>query len=72
MESIGHYSKAEDSLYRLWEQGEDVSLEGDELYRGLLLKSPEELEQGSLPIHEVEQGWKEWRRITEVRRESEA
>ncbi|CAH1057916.1 DUF6483 family protein [Paenibacillus pseudetheri] len=72
MESIGHYSKAEDSLYRLWEQGEDVSLEGDELYRRLLLKSPEELEQGSLPIHEVEQGWKEWSRITEVRRESEA
>jgi hypothetical protein len=72
MESIGHYSKAEDSLYRLWEQGEDVSVEGDKLYRRLLLKSPEELEQGSLPMDEVEQGWKEWNRITEVRRESGA
>jgi hypothetical protein len=47
-------------------------VEGDKLYRRLLLKSPEELEQGSLPMDEVEQGWKEWSRITEVRRESEA
>lgn len=68
MESVGRYSKAEDSLYRLWEQGEDVAGEGEALYKRLLLKSPAELEQGSLPLEEVEQGLKEWNRITEVRK----
>jgi hypothetical protein len=72
MESVGRYSKAEDSLYRLWEQGEDVAVEGDKLYQRLLLKSPAELEQGDLPMEEVEQGLKEWSRITEVRKASES
>lgn len=72
MESIGRYSKAEDSLYRLWELGIDVSTEGDELYERLLLKSNVELEQGLLPMKEVEQGQQEWSRITAVRKESEA
>lgn len=60
MESVGRYSKAEDSLYRLWEQGEDVVEEGAALYERLLLKSPEDLEQGLLPLDEVEQGKQEW------------
>ncbi len=64
MESLGRYAKAEDSLYRLWEQGQDVGQEGKELYGRLLLKSPEELELGSLPAQEVREGLKEWERRT--------
>lgn len=45
-ESLGHYAKAENSLYRLWEQGEDVAAEGRELYGRSLLLSPELLAQG--------------------------
>ncbi|WP_339318849.1 DUF6483 family protein [Paenibacillus sp. FSL R10-2734] len=71
MESVGRYGKAEDSLYRLLEQGEDVTGEGEALYNRLLLKSPAELENGSLPLEEVEQGLKEWHRITEARKEFE-
>lgn len=70
MESVGRYSKAEDSLYRLWEQGEDVVIEGDKLYNRLLLKSSAELEQGALPLEEVEQGLKEWGRVTAIRKEA--
>ena len=69
MESLGRYSKAEDSLYRLWEQGENVIEEGEALYTRLLLKSPADLEQGLLPLEEVEQGLQEWSRITSVRKE---
>ncbi|MNO36902.1 hypothetical protein D3C76_269780 [compost metagenome] len=64
MESIGRYAKAEDSLYRLWEQGLDVAREGKELYGRLLLKSPEELELGGLPAQEVKEGMEEWERRT--------
>ncbi|WP_379162950.1 DUF6483 family protein [Paenibacillus sp. sgz5001063] len=64
MESIGRYAKAEDSLYRLWEQGEDVAREGRELYGRLLLISPEELERGGLPVQEVTEGRDEWERRT--------
>ncbi|OKP90688.1 DUF6483 family protein [Paenibacillus sp. P32E] len=62
LESIGRYAKAEDSLYRLWEQGENVAREGKELYDRLLLKSPEELELGGLPAQEVREGRDEWER----------
>lgn len=62
MESIGRYAKAEDSLYRLWEQGEDVAREGKEMYDRLLLKSTEELELGGLPAQEVREGRDEWER----------
>jgi hypothetical protein len=64
MESLGHYAKAEDSLYRLREQGEDVAAEGAELYGRLLLLTPEALAQGGLPLDEVEQGQKEWSKLT--------
>lgn len=64
LESAGRYAKAEDSLYRLWDQSIDVALEGRGLYERLLLKSPEELELGGLPLEEVRQGQAEWDRIT--------
>lgn len=64
MESLGRYSKAEDSLYRLWEQGLDVAAEGKELYNRLLLQTPEALELGLLPLTEVKQGQEEWERLT--------
>lgn len=63
-ESMGHYTKAENSLYRLWEQGEDVAAEGRELYGRLLLLSPELLAQGGLPLEEVQQGGEEWSKLT--------
>ncbi|MDF9843042.1 MULTISPECIES: DUF6483 family protein [unclassified Paenibacillus] len=64
LESAGSYAKAEDSLYRLWEQGVDVAAEGHGLYGRLLQKSPEALELGGLPLEEVQQGLAEWERIT--------
>lgn len=64
MESLGRYAKAEDSLYRLWEQGKDVASEGKELYERLLLKPAEDLVRGGLPAEEVRQGLKEWERLT--------
>lgn len=63
-ESLGHYAKAENSLYRLWEQGEDVAAEGRELYGRLLLLSPELLALGGLPLEEVQQGGEEWSKLT--------
>lgn len=64
MESLGRYSKAEDSLYRLWEQGVDVAAEGKELYSRLLLHTPVALELGGLPLAEVKQGQEEWNKLT--------
>lgn len=64
LEEEGRYDKAEDSLYRLWEQGEHVVYEGKGLYERLLLKTPEDLERGGLPLTEVEQGLQEWNRVT--------
>ncbi|WP_151737433.1 DUF6483 family protein [Paenibacillus tengchongensis] len=64
MESLGRYAKAEDSLYRLWEQGEAVADEGRELYARLLAQPPEALEHGALPLEEVRQGQEEWNRLT--------
>jgi len=64
LESTGKYGKAEDCLYRMIDQGEDIALEGDELYRRLLLKNPEELERGNLPLEEVKQGQTEWLQAT--------
>lgn len=63
-ESRGHYAKAEDSLYRLWEQGENVAEEGRALYERLLLLCPEQLDQGGLPLEEVRQGMEEWSKLT--------
>ncbi|WP_339220330.1 DUF6483 family protein [Paenibacillus sp. FSL H8-0332] len=63
-ESMGRYAKAENSLYRLWEHGEDVAEEGRELYGRLLLLSPEQLAEGSLPLEEVQQGGEEWSKLT--------
>ena len=63
-ESLGHYAKAENSLYRLWEQGQDVAAEGRELYGRLLLLSPEQLAEGGLPLEEVQQGGEEWSKLT--------
>ncbi|WP_379131377.1 DUF6483 family protein [Paenibacillus sp. sgz500958] len=60
LESIGRYGKAEDCLYRLIDQGEDVAVLGEELYRRLLLKDPEELALGNLPLLEVKEGQAEW------------
>lgn len=40
MESVGRYGKAEDSLYRLMEQGKATAKEGEELYDRLLEKIP--------------------------------
>lgn len=64
LESIGRYAKAEDSLYRLWEYGEDVTSEGHELYGRLLLTAPEALVLGGLPLEEVRQGQAEWEKLT--------
>ncbi|MBT2292474.1 hypothetical protein J7E73_25735 [Paenibacillus albidus] len=63
LEGMGRYSKAEDSLYRLIEQGEDVEAEGAGLYERLLLKAPEELERGGLPLEEARDGQQEWSRM---------
>ncbi|ASA24161.1 DUF6483 family protein [Paenibacillus donghaensis] len=63
MESAGRYSKAEDSLYRLREQEEDVNQEGLELYERLLRKDPASLEQGGLPINEVKEGLEAWKKL---------
>lgn len=63
MESLGRYAKAEDSLYRLREQGEDVADEGRKLYGRLLQQPPELLELGGLPLEEVRQGQEEWDRL---------
>lgn len=71
MESVGRYSKAEDSLYRLFEQGEEVREEGEALYKRLLLRSQEELEAGELPLDEVDQGLKEWNKLTSIREEQD-
>lgn len=67
MESLGRYDKAEDSLYRLWEQGVDIWKEGDEFYRRLQGKKSEELEVGGLPPAEVIQGKQEWSRLADLR-----
>ncbi|MFC3749885.1 DUF6483 family protein [Paenibacillus sp. GCM10012306] len=71
LESQGRYSKAEDSLYRLREQGENVAAEGKAWYERLLLKDPEELERGQLPLEEVKQGLQEWNRLTAREKEWE-
>jgi hypothetical protein len=71
MEAHGRYSKAEDSLYRLMEQGEDVAAEGTALYERLLLKAPDDLEQGQLPLEEVKQGLQEWDRLLAKEKEWE-
>lgn len=63
-ESAGSYAKAENSLYRLWEQGEPVAEEGRDFYERLLKVSPERLAEGGLPLEEVEQGREEWSRLT--------
>ncbi|WP_150273527.1 DUF6483 family protein [Paenibacillus tepidiphilus] len=63
MESLGRYAKAEDSLYRLREQGENVADEGRKLYGRLLQQPPELLELGGLPLEEVRQGQEEWDRL---------
>lgn len=65
MESMGRYAKAEDSLYRLWEQGEDVAAEGSALYERLLQQPPEALALGELPLDEVVQGRDEWSKLTQ-------
>ncbi|WP_410512350.1 DUF6483 family protein [Paenibacillus sp. BR2-3] len=64
LESTGHYGKAEDCLYRLLDQGEDVAHKGCELYQRLLLIDPDDLERGNLPLAEVQQGREEWLRAT--------
>ncbi|WP_054943430.1 DUF6483 family protein [Paenibacillus ihuae] len=69
LESVGRYAKAEDSLYRLWEQGEDVAAEGHKLYGRLLLTAPEVLELGGLPLAEVRQGQAEWEKLTTAARQ---
>lgn len=69
LESVGRYAKAEDSLYRLWEQGEDVAAEGHELYGRLLITAPEALELGGLPLAEVRQGQAEWEKLTTAARQ---
>lgn len=71
MESAGAYGKAEDSLYRLREQGEYVSVEGEELYRRLLEKDPGELERGNLPLEEVRQGLEQWMKLNRMEKGSE-
>jgi hypothetical protein len=68
LESAGRYGKAEDCLYRLYEQGADVAQEGYELYERLMLIEPDALERGNLPLTEVEQGREEWQRIHAVSR----
>lgn len=60
MEAEGRYDKAEDSLYRLLESGEQVEEEGAVFYGRLILKDPAELEEGGLPMEEVRQGQHEW------------
>jgi hypothetical protein len=70
LESLGRYAKAEDSLYRLWEQGEDVAAEGHALYGRLVLREPEALELGGLPLAEVRQGQAEWEKLTAAAKET--
>lgn len=69
-EQTAQYAKAEDSLYRLLESGEEIGPDGEALYMRLLSKSDEELEAGNLPRDEVEQGLQEWRRLAGLRPEN--
>jgi len=69
LESAGRYGKAEDCLYRLMDQGEDVADEGCELYQRLLRINPDVLALGNLPLEEVVQGEKEWLQVTAKARE---
>ncbi|MFD1775207.1 DUF6483 family protein [Paenibacillus rhizophilus] len=70
MESVGRYGKAEDSLYRLMEQGKATEKEGEELYDRLLEKDPGELERGNLPLEEVRQGRQEWLKLNRQTKET--
>ncbi|BCG61017.1 DUF6483 family protein [Paenibacillus sp. URB8-2] len=70
MESVGRYGKAEDSLYRLMEQGKATAKEGEELYDRLLEKDPGELERGNLPLEEVRQGRQEWLNLNRQTKET--
>ena len=63
LESAGRFGKAEDSLYRLLDQGEEVADEGCELYQRLMRTDPNVLELGNLPLAEVIQGQEEWRNV---------
>lgn len=71
MEAVGRYGKAEDSLYRLREHGEDVGKEGEELYDRLLAKDQNELLRGNLPLEEVAEGREQWLRLNQAEKETE-
>ncbi|MNJ04440.1 hypothetical protein D3C73_1652110 [compost metagenome] len=71
MEAVGRYGKAEDSLYRLREHGEDVGKEGEELYDRLLAKDQDELLRGNLPLEEVAEGREQWLRLNQAEKETE-
>ena len=59
-EHQGEYSKAEDCLFELVENGFEEALHvGESFYSRLLKKTEKELERGNLPLSEVNEGLQE-------------
>ncbi|WP_018753923.1 DUF6483 family protein [Paenibacillus sanguinis] len=55
-ESEGRYDQAENALYRLLAEESISKEEADAFYQRLLTLSPEQLEEGGLPLEEVREG----------------
>lgn len=58
-ERVGEYGKAEDELFEILDQDihrSRVLSEGKDFYHRLEDKSPDELQKGNLPLHEVQEG----------------
>ncbi|WP_058304326.1 DUF6483 family protein [Gorillibacterium timonense] len=59
----GEFAKAEDCLFELADgegpfvESDSAAAAGNRFYESLLERSPEELEQGGLPLEEVREGW---------------
>lgn len=61
-EEQGRYAEAENALYRLLDQHEITEEEGLAFYQRMMARSDEELEAGSLPRAEVQEGAEELQR----------
>ena len=55
-ETVGRFDKAENFLFEILEQENEIAAEGIRFYERLRVKKDEELERGNLPRQEVEAG----------------
>lgn len=65
-ENIAEYGKAEDVLFEVLDQNVNRNIVvplGIAFYERLALKSPDELEKGNLPLHEVLEGMEKIRSL---------